>query len=177
VMVSAQRGMAMIVTQTCDLVDNQNWSVCPVYSLEGSEVNEGMLFSEDDWKQHYPTLFGLPQHPYKYFEPAHYVDLADIRTAYGGAVRFSDRIASLNPLKQARLNDKIARMFSREWGYNAGEDVPVSGKYRCNLCNRFFGIENPETELKAGTQFPMCKNCSRLNKRPQWYLLQKHRKF
>jgi hypothetical protein len=175
--VSAQRGMAMIVTQTCDLVDNQNWSVCPIYSLEGSEVNEGMLFSEDDWKQHYPTLFGLPEHPDKYFEPAHYVDLADIRSVYSGAVRLADRIASLQPLKQARLNDKMARMFSREWGHNAGETVPVNGKYRCNLCNRFFGIENPEIDLQAGTQFPACKNCTRLNKRPQWYLLQKHRKF
>jgi NMD protein affecting ribosome stability and mRNA decay len=75
------------------------------------------------------------------------------------------------------LNDKLALMFSRAWGYRDGEDVPADGKYRCHLCNRFFGIENPEIDLKAGTKFPACKNCTKLRKRPQWYQLLKHKPF
>jgi len=176
VIVSARRGLSMIVTQTCDLSDHANWLVCPMYSLEEADVKEPELFSEDDWKQHYPTLFGVPAHPEKYFDKQ-YVDLADMRSVYGGGIKLSQRIASLTPLKQGRLNDKISRMFSRVWGYSTGDTVPQDGKYRCNLCNRFFGIENAEIELKAGSQFPLCPNCAKLHKRPQWYRLQPHKKF
>lgn len=176
ILVSARRGPAMIVTQTCDLLDNQNWLICPMYSLEGSDVKELELFSDDDWKQHYPTLFGLPAHPEKYFEKQ-YIDLADMRSVYGGSIRPSNRIASLTPLKQARLNDKISRMFSRMWGYSTDEIVPRDGKYRCNLCNRFFGINNTEIDLTAGSKFPPCPNCAKIRKRPQWYLLRPHQKF
>jgi hypothetical protein len=180
VVVSAQRGMAMIITQTCDIADHQtegdNWSVCPCYSIEGSEVNEGMLFSDHPLKQRYPNLFGLPKHPNAYFD-AHYVDLSDIRTISCKSIKLADRIASLVPLKQLRLNDKLAWMFSRAWGYSEGEDVPADGKYRCNLCNRFYGIVNPEIDLKVGMKFPACVNCTKLRKRPQWYLLHKHKPF
>lgn len=176
VMVSARRGPAMLITQTCDLVDHDYWLVCPMYSLEGSEVRENELFSEDDWKNHYPTLFGLPAHPGGYFDKQ-YVDLADMHSVYSGGIELSKRVASLTPLKQARLGDKIVRMFARAWGYNAGDDVPRDGKYRCNMCSRFFGIDIAEKEFKAGTKFPQCANCDRIGKRPQWVLLQKHRRF
>lgn len=180
VMVSAQRGMAMIITQTCDIADHQNegdnWLVCPCYSIEGSEVNEGMLFSEHPLKQHYPTLFGIPKHPDGYFD-AHYADLSDIRPISCKSVKLADRIASLQPLKQMKLNDKLAWMFSRSWGYNEGEEVPADGKYRCHLCNRFYGIINVDVDLKAGTKFPPCKNCTDIRKRPQWYQLHKHKRF
>jgi hypothetical protein len=175
VLVSAQRGPAMIVTQTCDLMDNQNWLVCPCYSVEGSDVKPDILFSEHPLKN-YRTLFGLPAHPSQYFD-ARYVDLADIRTVHRGSLLLSKRIASLKPLKQQVLNEKIARMFSREWGYRDGEDVPEDGKYRCRLCNWFIGVANPEIDLKKGDKFPKCDGCAKIHKTPQWYLLQPHRRF
>lgn len=176
VVVSAQRGMAMIVSQTCDLVDNENWLVCPCYSIESSDVKPETLFSEHPLKSHYRTLFGLPAHPSHYFEPR-YADLSDIRTVHNSSLRLSERIAALNPLKQGNLNEKIALMFSRQWGYGDGEDVPYDGKYRCNLCNKFVGISNPELELKKGEKFPKCSNCAKIHKRPQWYLLHPHKRF
>jgi hypothetical protein len=176
VVVSAQRGMAMVVTQTCDLVDNENWLVCPCYSVEGSDVNEGMLFSEHPLKQHYRTIFGLPAHPNDYFG-SRYVDLADIRSIHSSSLGLSKRIASLNSLPQQALNEKIALMFSRQWGHSEGEEVPRDGKYRCNLCNRFDGIQNQDRMLRRGDKFPKCDNCARIRKRAQWYILQPHKRF
>jgi hypothetical protein len=175
VLVSAQRGAAMIVTQTCDLVDNENWMICPVCQVEGSDVTEDTLFAEHPLRS-YRTLFGVPAHPNGYFSVS-YVNLADMRSIHRNSVTIDQRTASLSVMGQVSLGEKIAKMFGRAWGYREGEIVPKDGKYRCHLCNWFVDAENPERELKQGEVFPACEGCARRHKTAQWYQLQPNRKY
>lgn len=176
VLVSAERGPAMIITQTCDLDDHENWQLCPLRLLEGSEVKEGMLFSDSDPPKGYRNLFGLPAHPDGYFEKS-YVDLADVRSIHRDSVVINQRIASLSALSQVALGEKLAETFGREWGYRDGDEVPQDGTYRCHLCNWFINVDNPPHELKKGDRFPECPACKKRHKSPQWYKLQPNRRY
>jgi hypothetical protein len=169
VVVSARRGMAMVVTQTCTIARSENLLVCPIYATEGAELNVGLLFSSN-WRNSYVSLFGLPPHPY--FDSDHYVDLGDVRSVYSGGIRVADRIASLSLNAQYRLNDKMAWMFTREWGFAEGEQVPSDGKYRCRRCIRFLEVPVVERTFKKGDIFEACPVCGPFNHHSQWYQLE-----
>ena len=170
VVVSAIRGMAVLITQTCDLADSENWLVCVVRTVQGSEVDRGNLFADK-----YSDLFGLPQHPNAYFGES-YIDLTDIRPIRRETVELAERIVSLTRAAQNALTEKLALAFSRRWGFAPGDEVLVGGKYRCNRCNNYHGVENPDQEFKVGERFPECQNCKKIRKTAAWYLLVEHKK-
>jgi hypothetical protein len=169
IVASAQRGLAMLVTQTCNLEDNDHWSVCPAYEVKGSKVDRKTLF---DGK--YPNLFGIFRHPEDYF-PESYVDLGDIRPIRNVSTDRSDRVASLSQEAQYELSEKIAAALGREWGFREGESVPQSGRYRRRNCAKY-AIAPTECDFVAGNKFTRCEKCKEIHKTEQWYLLLKHKR-
>jgi hypothetical protein len=168
---SAERGLAAIVTQTCDLVDQLQWLVCPLQTLEGSGIDEGNLFADK-----FANLLGMPKHPLGYFD-AGYLDLAKCFNIRSASVQEKDRVASFSPSAQHALNDKLSESLTRLWGYAPGEKVLTTGKYRCIRCFQFYGLQNEVVELQAGTVFPDCADCVKIKKKAQWRLLRKHKKY
>ncbi len=168
--VSAERGSGILVTQTCDLDDSDYWLVSPIYELADTEVSRGNLFAGK-----YAKLYGLLKHPDDYL-PESYIDLSDLRPVRRGSIGIEDRIASLARSAQNALSEQLGRSLSRPWGFAPGEFVPARGKYRCNQCNKYFGIRNPEQEFRAGGKFPECENCKKVHKTASWYPLVKHKK-
>lgn len=170
IVVSAVRGSGILVTQTCDLDDSDYWLVSPIYVLADTGVSRGNLFAGK-----YANLYGLLKHPHDYL-PESYIALSDLRPVRRGSIGIEDRIASLARSAQNALSEQLARSLSRRWGFAPGEFVPADGKYRCNQCNNYFGIGNPEREFRAGGRFPECENCKKVHKTTSWYLLVKHKK-
>jgi hypothetical protein len=171
VAVSAERGLAAILTQTCDLVDQEQWLVSPLLALAGSEIDEGNLFAGK-----YANLFGMPKHPSGYFEVG-FLDLSKCFVIRRESVQQKDRIASLNLDAQHALNDKFAEALNRMWGHAPGDDVPETGKYRCIRCFQFYGLENKTIDLRASDKFPECEDCLKIKKKAQWRQLRKHKKY
>lgn len=168
---SAERGLAAILTQTCDLTDQEQWLVCPLLALEGTDIDEGNLFADK-----YANFFGMPKHPLGYFETG-FLDLARCFTIRRESVEQRDRIASLTARAQHALTDKISETLTRLWGYSPGEEVPQTGKYRCIRCFQFYDLENKIWEFQAGTKFGDCPDCEKIKKKAQWRLLRKHKKY
>lgn len=169
--VSVDRGLAAILTQTCDLVDQEQWLVSPLLALAGSGIDAGNLLAGK-----FANLFGLPQHPSGYFD-AGYLDLGKCFAIRPESVQQKDRIASLSLDAQHALNDKFAEALNRMWGNAPGDDVPEIGRYRCIRCFQFYGLENKIIELKTGEKFPDCPDCVKIKKHAQWRLLRKHKKY
>lgn len=170
IVASAHRSTAMIVTQTCDLVDTSYWLACPLLSLKGSNVDRGNLFSG-----RYPGLFGVCPHPSGHFEES-YVDLASPRPVRREALTLKDRIAALSASSQARLTDCIGFHLSRPWGFGPGEEVTRTGTYRCLKCFQSLDSTVPEIRLSAGDKFPECDNCRTFRKKAQWRLVGRRKK-
>lgn len=170
IVASAQRSMAMVVTQTCDLVDTAYWLACLLLSLEGSGVDRGNLFSG-----RYPNLFGVCPHPSGYFDES-YVDLTNPRPVRREALALADRIAALSTPAQARLTDSIAVHLSRPWGFGPGEEVVRTGAYRCLKCFQSLDSTVPEIKLSAGDKFPECDNCRGFRKKAQWRLVEQRKR-
>jgi hypothetical protein len=170
VAVSADRGLAAILTQTCDLVDQAQWLVCPLLTIEEA-IDEGNLFAGK-----YANLFGMPGHPSGYFEIG-YLDLTKCFSIRRESVQEKDRIASLTSSAQHALNDKLSETLTRMWGYAPGEDVPQSGKYRCIRCFQFYGLNNEVMDFQAGEKFPDCPDCEKIKKHAQWRPLRKHKRY
>lgn len=92
IIVNAARGMAMLLTQTCDLTDDalDYWLVSPLCQLEGTGKDVGNLRAGK-----YANLFYVP--PPSKDIPESFVDLADVRQINKAAIKVSDRVASLSP--------------------------------------------------------------------------------
>ena len=170
VAISADRGLATILTQTCDLVDQEQWLICPLLMIEGTGINEGNLFAGK-----YANLFGMRKHP-RHFD-AGYLDLGRCFPIRRDTVELKDRIASLTLSAQHALNDKLSETLTRVWGFGPRESVPATGKYRCVRCSNFFDVKNDIADFKEGSPFPDCPDCQKINKRAQWRLLRKHKKY
>ncbi len=170
IVAKAVRGSALLITQTCNLAQEDEWLVAPIHPVAGSDVKLKDLM---DGK--YENLLGLPAHPQGIFPDAFAV-LSDLKPIHKHSVDLDDRVASLLPFAQLRLADKITRALAREWGYAAGETILTTGKYRCLRCNRWYDVENPVRDFKQGDKFPDCYNCNKIHKTAQWYLLHKHKK-
>jgi hypothetical protein len=168
---SAERGLAAILTQTCDLVDQEQWLVSPLRSIEGSGIDAGNLFAGK-----FPVLFAMPKHPLGYFD-AGYLDLATCFTITRHSVEQKDRVASLTASAQHSLTDKLSETLTRLWGYAPGDFILESGKYRCIRCFQFYGLANVVSDFQAGDQFPECSDCVKIKKSAQWRLLRKHKKY
>jgi hypothetical protein len=168
---SAERGLAAIITQTCDLVDQEQWLVSPLRSVEGSGLNPGNLFAGK-----MPVLFAMPKHPLGYFDDG-YLDLATCFTISRHSIQQKDRVASLTADAQHALTDKLSETLTRLWGHAPGDFVLTTGKYRCIRCFQFYGLANLTLDLQAGDQFPECPDCTRIKKSAQWRLLRKHKKY
>jgi hypothetical protein len=168
--VSAERGLAAILTQTCDL-DLEQWLVCPLTAIEGTNIDEGNLFAGK-----YANLFGMPKHPNGYFETG-CLFLPQCFTIRRESLRQSDRIASLSLDAQHALADKLSETLTRLWGFAPGERVPETGKYRCLRCFQFCGLSNEIVEFRAGQAFGDCPDCGKIGKKAQWRLLRKHKKY
>lgn len=171
VAVTAERGLAAIVTQTCDLVDQEQWLVSPLRAIEGSGVDAGNLFAGK-----IPVLFAMPKHPLGYFDNG-YLDLATCFTISRHSIQQKDRVASLTADAQHALTDKLSETLTRLWGYAPGDFVLITGKYKCIRCFQFYGLANLAQDLQAGDQFPECPDCVKIKKKGQWRLLRKHKKY
>lgn len=168
--VPAERGLAAIITQTCDLVDEEQWLICPLLMLEGTDIHPGNLSAGK-----YANLFGMRKHP-EHFD-AGYLDLGRCFPIRRDTVELKDRIASLTLSAQHALNDKLSETLTRVWGFAPGETVPVTGKYRCIRCFNFLDVKNDIVDFKAGEPFRDCDDCQKINKHAQWRLLRKHKKY
>jgi hypothetical protein len=168
---SAERALAAILTQTCDLVDQEQWLVSPLREIEGTHIDEGNLFAGK-----FANLFGMPKHPLGYFEVG-YLDLAQCFPVHRESVARKNRIASLTASAQHALTDKFSETMTRLWGYAPGEIILVTGKYRCIRCFQFFGLVNTVWDLQAGDLFPDCPDCLKIKKSAQWRLLRRHKKY
>jgi hypothetical protein len=167
---SADRGLAAILTQTCDLVDQEQWLVCPLLEIEET-IDEGNLFAG-----RYANLFGIPKHPSGHFNVG-YLDLTKCFAIRRESVQKKDRIASLTLDAQHALNDKLSETLTRMWGHAPGEDVHQTGKYRCIRCFQFYGLDNEIMDFQAGQKFPDCLDCVKIKKHAQWRRLRKHKKY
>lgn len=168
---SAERGLAALLTQTCDLVDQDQWLVSPLMTIKGTAIEEGNLFAGK-----YSNLFGMPRHPFDYFDMG-FLDLAKCFSIHRESVQQKDRIASLSAGAQHALTDKLSDMLTRLWGYAPGDFILAAGKYRCIRCFQFYGLANAVLDLQAGDQFPECPDCVRIKKKAQWRLLRRHKKY
>ena len=169
--VSVERAYAAILTQTCDLADQEQWLVCPLLIIEGTEIDLGNLMAGK-----YANFLGMPAHPNSYFE-ASYLDLATCFVIRQGSVQLKNRIASLGLGAQEALKDKLSETLTRPWGYSPGEDVPKTGKYRCIRCFPFEGLGNEIVEFQQGQKFPDCVDCAKIKKPAQCRLLRKHKRY
>jgi len=170
VAVSAVRGLAAILTQTCDL-DQDQWLVSPLLAIAGTKIDVGNLHAGK-----YANLFGLPAHPLKYFD-TRYLDLNYCFPVFSKSIKHGDRIASLTADAQHALNDKLSETLTRVWGFAPGERVEQSGKYRCLRCFQFLDLKNEIVEFAAGANFGDCPDCAKIVKKAQWRLLRKHKKY
>ena len=149
--VSVLRGLAMLVTPTCDLNQDAGvWMVWPIRPIEGSGVDEGNLNAGK-----FSNLYRLPDH--KYFDSA-FVDLTDVRAVRPQQFPLKARIASTSREAQDELLQKFHRAMGRIWGYAAGEKIDPLAKYetgnfRCAQCNRY-DIKVSEAPLKPGSDAP-----------------------
>jgi len=170
---SAERGLAAILTQTCDLADPElvQWLVCPLRELKGSGIDAGNLFAGK-----FTNLFAMPKHPLDYFD-AGFLDLTLCYAIRRESVAEKNRTASLSDSALHALNDKISETLTRPWGFVPGERVLKAGKYRCIRCFQFYGLENAIREFEAGASFGDCADCLKIKKRAQWRLLRKHEKY
>lgn len=170
VIATAQRAVAMIVTQTCDLEDTPYWLACPLYSLGDSDVDRGNLFSG-----RYANLFGVYAHPQGKFQES-YINLANPRPVRRGAIQMTNRIAVLSSSGQEGLIDRIASNLSRPWGHGPGEPVTQTGKYRCLKCFQSTDSTVQEIPLESGGVFPECDFCRKFRKKAQWRLLERRKR-
>lgn len=168
--VSAERGLAAVLTQTCDL-DQDQWLVCPLTTIEGTGIDEGNLFAGK-----YANLFGIPKHPYGYFETG-CLFLTQCFAIRRESVQQGDRIASLTLSAQHALTDKLSETLTRLWGFSPGEQVHETGKYRCLRCFQFHDVKGGIAEFQVGQKFGDCTDCAKIGKKAQWRLLRKHRKY
>ena len=173
VAVSAQRGVAMLITQTCNLSgdEHEHWLVAPIYTVGDKRIDLGNLFGGK-----IENLFGLVAHPTGLYGVS-YALLSDLRSIRRDSVDILDKIVSLSAGYQAKLAEQIARALARDWGYAAGEIVPRTGRYRCLRCNRWYDVANPIQEFTAGASFPPCEKCAEIGKSAQWYLLLRHHRY
>ena len=168
--VSAERGLAAILTQTCDL-EQEQWLVCPLISIEGTNIDEGNLFAGK-----YANLFGMPRHPSGYFETG-CLFLPQCFPIRRESVQQKDRVASLSLSAQHALGDKLSETLTRVWGFSPGELVNQTGKYRCVRCFHFYDVKNEIVEFQAGQKFGDCPDCLKIKKKAQWRPLRKHQKY
>ncbi len=170
--VGVRRVHAVIMSATCDLENISTWAVWPLNRIEGADVDEVALSQGK-----YVNLFRLPDH--RNFPPA-FIDFSSISVVARGATGLGDRVAVISREGQDELMDRFAESIGRHWGNASGTDVPPlgryqTGKYRCARCN-LYDIPPNEQTLGPGATFPLCENCSKINKAAQWYPLTKHRK-
>ncbi|HEV1994738.1 MAG TPA: hypothetical protein VGR03_10435 [Candidatus Acidoferrum sp.] len=168
--VSAERGLAAILTQTCDL-DQGQWLVCPLITIEGTNIDEGNLLAGK-----YASLLGMPRHPRGYFETG-CLFLPQCFSIRRESVQQKDRVASLTLSAQHALSDKLSETLTRVWGFSPGEIVLQTGKYRCVRCFQFYDVKNEVVEFQAGQKFGDCPDCLKIKKRAQWRPLRKHQKY
>lgn len=167
----AERGLAVVLTQTCDLVEQEIWLVAPLRAIEGTEIDVGNLIAG-----RYANLLAMPKHPNGYFEMG-FADMGQCFTIHRESLQLKDRIAALSQAAQHALNDKVSDTLTRVWGHAPGEQVRASGTYRCIRCFQFLDLANAIVGLAAGTTFPDCPDCLKIKKQAQWRLLRKHKKY
>jgi hypothetical protein len=170
--VSVQRGVAMLVTPTCDIGSVDTLTVWPLKPVAGSGLNSGNLEAG-----RYVNLYRIPDH--EYFDPV-FIDLTDIRPVRAEHFLLKDRIASITREAGDEILQKYHRSLGRTWGYSPGEVIEPLGKYqtgafRCAQCN-LYDLQAPIVHLKPGMQAPECENCKKIGKTAQWYPLTLHRK-
>lgn len=172
------RGMAMLVTPTCDLKDiaeiGGTWSAWPIKPLKDSSLDRGSLAAGK-----YNNLYALPKH--RNFDEA-FVDVTDIRPVQPQHFPAGNRIASTTRMAQEEMLEKCSAAFGRIWGYAEGEKIEAAakhetGRFRCARCNSYdITVPNP-ISLNAGDYAPKCESCAKIGKGAQWYPLRKyHRK-
>jgi len=173
VVMSAARGAALLITQTCNIDHADELLVSPLLALEGTRIDRGNLFAGK-----YASLFGLRAHPDGLYDES-YIDLRILKAVHKEQLDIEDRVASLQPVRQFAFMGQIATAIARDWGNAAGEEVEEDGKYRCLRCNRWHDIgENPVIELRKGQLFPRCERCAALNgKSAQWQLLFRYQNY
>ncbi len=138
-------------------------------AIEGTDISPGNLFAGK-----YANLFGMRKH--QHFDEG-YLDLARCFPIRRNVLQLRDRVASLSQSTQHALNDKMSETLTRVWGYSPGEQVPKTGKYRCVRCFNFYDVKGETVEFEAGQLFKECPDCQKINKRAQWRLLRKHKKY
>jgi hypothetical protein len=146
--VSVSRGLAVLVTPTCDLESLAEaggvWMVWPLHPMEGSGLDQGNLTAGK-----YANLYKLPE--YDHFDSC-FIDLTDIRPVRPKHFPAGNRVASMTREAQDDVLQRFHRSLGRVWGYAEGEIIEPLAKYetgnfRCARCN-LFDVPPSERTLK-----------------------------
>ena len=175
--VAVTRGLAMLVTPTCDLTSiaesGGTWIVWPIRSLKDCPTpidKSGLIAGR------YQNLYALPQH--RNFEEC-FVDVTDVRSVRPAHFPAGNRVASTTRLAQDEMLEKCSAALGRVWGYAEGEKIEArakheTGRYRCARCNSYDITLPDPTPLNEVDSAPLCENCAKIGKGAQWYPLRKH---
>ncbi len=120
--VTVQRGIAMLVTPTCDLNSLDVWMVCPLRPVAASGLDLGNLRAGK-----YTNLYLLPDH--ENIDEA-LLDLTDIRSVRPQQFPLKNRIASVTREGTDEVLRKFHGSLGRTWGYAPGEIIEPLGKYQ-----------------------------------------------
>jgi len=159
----AVRTLAVLMTQTCDLVQKRDfWNVAMLQPLDDS-IDRANLYAG-----YYQRLFPYPKH--EHFDES-LLDITEMHAIRPENVDIGNRVASVKSHVHQLLAERFLRTIGRRWGHAEGDEVPADGKYRCLGCNNF-DMPICEVPLTKGEKFPSCP-CTTIRRHSQWYPLQK----
>jgi hypothetical protein len=147
---------ALVLSQTCDIQNNDFLQIAPVFSAEAEErdlekLRIGEIFS----------TFWLKKHPPELLDES-YADLELIRAVHKSYIKMilPTQHFRLRSDRTRELLRTVTRYFSRPYSFDSRSDLaPRTGTYMCVRC---FYMEARLTavHLGEGSQFPVCDSCN-----------------
>lgn len=149
----------LVLSQTCDVTNNDFIQVAPIYSSK-DEGYIGKLIRNE-----IIDAFYLPQHPPDW-EDVMYADFEQIQAIHKSYRKPHEkeglkeyRHFRLSPDNTLELQKRITRYFGRPNAFDAGHDrVPRTANYLCLRCFHWDG-KVTSVPLKEGDSFTECELC------------------
>lgn len=148
---------AIILTQTCDLVQREYYQVAPLYPETVHEASD--LHNLRKNKLNYK--FYLPAMP-PYLSVSRYADLPQtclVPKAYFPAESVAQRLtARLTDWARTALQEKLAKYFGRPFGFDGSDRSRETAEHCCASCFYLTGESVKET-FQAGANYTKCQKC------------------
>jgi hypothetical protein len=153
VIAKAVKTPAMIVTQTCDLDNRNQYQIAPVRKL--AELGPGK--QESLRKEEIGYFYYLPGNP-PVMPDDSFADLNSMTTVHKSHFRDAEVICRLTNQERAHFQSAVTDYLGSPFGYNTRDRVVESGRYGCLNC--FFVGEQRFREFAAGDNFQQCEGCT-----------------